>query len=115
MDRIYNDAKDKNVAKVIIYIGADPNSSEDDVAYTFFDSKLTKKMTTSELEDAFHKGCVCIFVFPYDIDLGYHIEFSPVSYFRMNNSGIGFITGVGLMPGESDVTGLTAQSIPDPT
>lgn len=52
MDRIYDDAKDKNVAKVIIYAADD--------GFIYADSALTRKLTSSELEDAFLKGCVVI-------------------------------------------------------
>nr|DAM61570.1 MAG TPA: hypothetical protein [Caudoviricetes sp.] len=49
MDRIYNDAKDKNVAKVIIFVNA--NKAYVDAAYKV-------QFKTSELKDAFMKGCV---------------------------------------------------------
>lgn len=52
MDRIYDDAKDKNVAKVVIYVADD--------SFIYADSALTRKLTSSELEDVFLKGCVVI-------------------------------------------------------
>lgn len=48
MDKIYNDAKDKNVAAVIIYAkGSDGKAWKD--------SEGKVQFTTSELEDAFFK------------------------------------------------------------
>lgn len=108
MDRIYNDAKDKNVAKVIVYIDATSDSSN---AYVCSDSKLTKKMTTSELKDAFYKGCIARYSHP----AGYPIDFSPVNYYKPSDSDVGFIVGIGQFPGSSNIQALAAQSIPDPT
>lgn len=56
MDKIFNEAKDKNVAKVIIYTGKKVMTS---AAYT--DRDCTNEFTPDQLEDAFFKGCVvCI-------------------------------------------------------
>ena len=49
MDRIYNDAKDKNVAKVIVFVN-------DKKAYV--DAAHKVQFKTPELKDAFMKGCV---------------------------------------------------------
>lgn len=49
MERIYNDAKDKNVAKVIIFVNA--NKAYADTAHKV-------QFKTSELKDAFMKGCI---------------------------------------------------------
>lgn len=49
MERIYNDAKDKNVAKIVIFVNA--NKAYVDVAHKV-------QFKTSELKDAFMKGCV---------------------------------------------------------
>ena len=49
MDRIYNDAKDKNVARIVIFVNA--NKAYIDAAYEV-------QFKTSELKDAFMKGCV---------------------------------------------------------
>lgn len=48
MERIFNDAKDKNVAAVMIY-----GKSGDTKAYV--DAACTKQFKTSELGDAFYK------------------------------------------------------------
>lgn len=65
MDRIYNDAKDKNVAKVIIYGVYEDDDSGSHVRpgdipfpYAYADAALTKKLTIPELRDAFLKGCI---------------------------------------------------------
>lgn len=49
MERIYNDAKDKNVAKVVIFANA--NRAYADAAHKV-------QFKTSELKDAFMKGCI---------------------------------------------------------
>lgn len=49
MERIYNDAKDKNVAKVIIFVNANK---------AYVDAANKVQFKTSELKDAFMKGCV---------------------------------------------------------
>lgn len=51
MDRIYNRAEDKNCAKIIVYAKAN-----DTKAYS--DGACTKQCTTSELVNAFIKGCI---------------------------------------------------------
>ena len=51
MDRFYNRAEDKNCAKIIVYAKA-----SDTKAYS--DEQCTKQCTTSELVNAFIKGCV---------------------------------------------------------
>ena len=49
MDRIYNDAKDKNVAKIVIFVNANK---------AYVDATHKVQFKTSELKDAFMKGCV---------------------------------------------------------
>lgn len=51
MDRIYNRAEDKNSANIIVY-----GKASDTKAYS--DEACTKQCTTSELKNAFMKGCV---------------------------------------------------------
>lgn len=51
MERIYQDAKDKNVAKVIVYVNS---------AKAYSDAGHKTQMKTSELKDAFMKGCVLV-------------------------------------------------------
>lgn len=49
MDRIYNDAKDKNVAKIVIFVNA---------GKAYIDAAHKVQFKTSELKDVFMKGCV---------------------------------------------------------
>lgn len=65
MDRIYNDAKDKNVAKVIVYgvykdddSGSHVRPGSIPFPYAYADAALTKKLTIPELRNAFLKGCI---------------------------------------------------------
>ena len=51
MDRFYNRAEDKNCAKIIVYAKA-----SDTKAYS--DEECTNQCTTSELVNAFIKGCI---------------------------------------------------------
>lgn len=51
MDRIYNRAEDKNSANIIVY-----GKASDTKAYS--DSACTMQCTTSELKNAFMKGCI---------------------------------------------------------
>ena len=51
MDRIYNRAEDKNSANIIVY-----GKASDTKAYS--DEACTMQCTTSELKNAFMKGCV---------------------------------------------------------
>lgn len=48
MERIYNDAKDKNVAKTVIFVNANK---------AYVDAAHKVQFKTSELKDAFMKGC----------------------------------------------------------
>lgn len=72
MERIYDQAKDQNVAALVIYAKA----IADNKAYS--DSKCTVQMKTSELKDAFIKrALVCV-------GTDY---FAPVSYTESSNVG----------------------------
>lgn len=51
MDRIYNRAEDKNSANIIVY-----GKASDTKAYS--DAECTMQCTTSELSNAFMKGCI---------------------------------------------------------
>lgn len=51
MDRIWNRAEDKNSANIIVY-----GKASDTKAYS--DKACTTQCTTSELKNAFMKGCV---------------------------------------------------------
>lgn len=52
MDRIYNDAKDKNVAQVVVYA----NSSNK----LFYDAETKKAVPATECVDLFMKGVVAL-------------------------------------------------------
>lgn len=71
MERIYQDAKDKNVAAVCIY-----GKTSDTAAYV--DSDCTTKFTTSELKEAFLKGAVVIISGVY---------YAPVNYGEKSSAG----------------------------
>lgn len=53
MDRIYNRAEDKNCANIIVY-----SKSSDTKAYS--DKERTVQYKTSELKNAFMKGCIIV-------------------------------------------------------
>ena len=75
MDRIFDHAKDKNVAALIIYA----KSTADNKAYV--DSEYKVQFKTSALKDAFLKrALVCV-------DTNY---FAPISY--VEASGVGKVT-----------------------
>lgn len=52
MDKIFMQAKDKNVAAVMIYAAIS--------GHACFDSECNNKMSAAELEDAFVKGCIIV-------------------------------------------------------
>ena len=56
MDRIYNRAEDKNCANIILYVSNNLNK----VKNVYSDSACTMQCTTSELKNAFMKGCVVV-------------------------------------------------------
>lgn len=49
MNKIFDDAKDKNVAKFVVYGKAADNK-------VYYDSAYTTQVTQADLEDAFKKG-----------------------------------------------------------
>lgn len=56
MDRIYNRAEDKNCANIVLYTSKDLNKAKN----VYSDSACTMQCTTSELKNAFMKGCVVV-------------------------------------------------------
>lgn len=52
MEKIYNDAKDKNVATYVIYANVDNEF--------FFDAEATSPVAAEEMLDLFVKGVVCV-------------------------------------------------------
>lgn len=56
MDRIYNRAEDKNCANIVLYTSNELNKAKN----VYSDSACTMQCTTSELKNAFMKGCVVV-------------------------------------------------------
>lgn len=73
MNKIFQQAKDKNVAAVVIY-----GKSGESSPAAYFDSACTVKMKTSELKDAFLKRAV--------VQVGKDI-FMPISFTVSSNIG----------------------------
>ena len=94
MANIYNDAKDKNVAAIIIY-GKSGESSP--AAYSDEDCKV--KMKTSELKDAFLKRAVILIGENYFVPTGFSVA-----------SNVGTVTYVkaGSTSGSAEIATLTA-------
>lgn len=90
MDRIYNDAKDKNVSAVVIY-------GKSNKAYV--DEECTVEMTTSELEEVFKKRGV--------INISGKF-YTPLSYSVA--SGIGSVVYVDPKSGETTTAVLGTLS-----
>lgn len=59
MDKIYQQAKDKNVANILVYVGPKVSNSEN-TRYACKDREGTIKMTADELLDACLKGTLFI-------------------------------------------------------
>lgn len=87
MDRIFQDAKDKNVAKVVVYVSS---------AKAYSDADHKTQMKTSELKDAFMKGCVLVSA------AGTWV--TPSSY--TESAGIGAIVGL-----DAGATGTTTTAV----
>ena len=83
MERIFNDAKDKNVAAVVIY-GKSGESSP--TAYA--DSACTVKMKTSELKDAFLKRAVIVIGEDYFVPVSFSVasNIGTVKYAKANST-----------------------------
>lgn len=94
MERIFNDAKDKNVAKVIVYV----NSSK---AYADAEHKIQLK--TSELKDAFMKGCV--------LCTAANTYVTPINYTEA--SKVGTVSGVSVASSGDTVTAVRAAAVAD--
>lgn len=74
MERIYDQAKDKNIAAIIIY----GKASESTGAKAYVDAAGTIQFKTSELKDAFLKRAL--------VQIGSDI-FVPISYTESSNVG----------------------------
>lgn len=92
MDTIFKDAKDKNVAKVIIYVAS---------SKAYADSTHKTQLTTSQLKDAFLKGAVL------EIENGY-----AVPLFYTETGKVGTVSGVSAMTASAN-TLVTAAAKAD--
>lgn len=89
MDRIYNRAEDKNCANIILYLS--DNLSKAGNVYS--DSACTMQCTTSELKNAFIKGCVVV-VTNGDINaMAYPVSFTENSETKIANIVCVLVTG----------------------
>lgn len=66
MNRIFNDAKDKNVAVVVVY--------EDESSNLYYDSDMTQEVPADDLFDLFAKGVVAFDGTNYKIAIGYNAD-----------------------------------------
>lgn len=93
MDRIYDQAKDQNVAALVIYA----KETADNKAYS--DEKCTVQMKTSQLKDAFIKrALVCV-------GADY---FAPVSYTEASKIGTVTYAKAGSTAGSAATIALAA-------
>ena len=92
MERIYNDAKDKNVAKIVVFVNANK---------AYVDAAHKVQFKTSELKDAFLKGAVL------EIENGYAI---PLFYTETGK--VGTVSGVSAMTASAN-TLVTAAAKAD--
>lgn len=99
-EKIYEQAKDKNVAAVKVYRVEDETSS--DVFYACADAEGVRKLTKDELHDAFLKRCVVVF------EDG--SEYAPLRYVEDANADE---TVYGILvcgePNEITITAATAE------
>lgn len=99
MDKIYQDAKDKNVASVIIY-----KKSGQTKAYA--DADCTVQLTTAELKDAFMKGAVI------KLD-GTDGFVKPIKYAETSSIGsVYYIKPNGTTATSADIASLVAAANP---
>lgn len=84
MDVLFDQAKDKNVAAIIIY-----GKSGESSPAAYVDSACTTKFKTSELEDAFLKRAVIKIGSAYYIPTGYSVtsKVGSVTYAVTSGSG----------------------------
>ena len=83
MDRIYNRAEDKNSANIIVY-----GKASDNKAYS--DAECTMQCTTSELTNAFMKGCIVAIgsdSMYYPVSLSIASKVATLTYAKAGSSG----------------------------
>lgn len=81
MDKIFMDAKDKNVASVVIYA----NESDDTMAY-FYDAEKTQEVPAEDMFDLFVKGVIVAFYSEEDDELAYAC---PMGYSKSHGLMLG--------------------------
>ena len=83
MDRIYDQAKDKNIAAIVIY-----GKSGESKPAAYADSACTIKMTTSELKDAFLKRAVVLIGSDYYIPIAFSVasEIGSITYAKAGSA-----------------------------
>lgn len=83
MDRFYNRAEDKNCANIIVY-----GKASDTKAYS--DKACTMQCTTSELKNAFMKGCVVVIgddmYYPIALSVASSTKIATLTYAKAGSS-----------------------------
>lgn len=81
MDRIYDQAKDKNVSAIVIY-----GKDNDEMAYV--DADCTTKYRTNALKDAFLKRAIIKIGYKYFIPIAfsYNMEIGVVTYAKAGST-----------------------------
>lgn len=102
MDRIYNRAEDKNCANIILYASNDLNKVEK----VYSDSACTMPCTTSELKNAFMKGCVVVAG-------GINSMAYPVSLYENSETKIANIICIAVKDNNNTITPIFLSSIAD--
>ena len=84
MKRIFNDAKDKNVAAIVIY-----GKSGESKPAAYIDEAYTTKFKTTELEEAFLKRAVVKIGNNYFVPTGFSIanNIGKITYTAITGSG----------------------------
>lgn len=98
MDRIWNRVEDKNCAKIIVY--SKPNNTK-----AYVDKKCTVQYKTSELKNAFEKGCIII---ANGLDM-----MIPVGFSIEDSSNIGHLMYLGVGSTSASVEFKLLNSVSD--
>lgn len=98
MDRIYNRAEDKNSANIIVY-----GKASDTKAYS--DEACTMQCTTSELKNAFMKGCI--------VAIGSDSMYYPVSLLENSETKTANIVCIAVTGEDNTITPIVLSSIAD--
>ena len=104
MDRIYNQAEDKNCANIILYASNHLNKARN----VYSDSACTMQCTTSELKNAFIKGCVIVIVAGSINAMAY-----PVSLLENSETKTANIACISVTGDNNTITPIVLSSIAD--